>query len=102
MATEIPESQLADLLDRLTRVQDRDRVRLVSAAADNWRWRCDQVARLVPACAYGDAAIAVAVRLWPRVADADKWDSVVLQAFKFEEDRRAVRDGIAKAAAAKK
>lgn len=98
MATEIPESQLADLLDRLTRVQDRDRVRLVSAAADNWKWRCEQVARLIPACAYGDAAVAVAARLYSRLADPENWDSVVLAAFKYEEDRTAVKQAIAKAA----
>src|SRR5262245_61314854 len=96
MASEIPEAQLADLLDRLTRVQDRDRVRLVSAAADNWRWRCAHVARLIPACAYGDAAIAVAVRLHGRLADPENWDGV-LSAFKYEEDRAKVREGVAKA-----
>lgn len=97
MGTEIPESQLADLLDRLTRVQDKDRVRLVSAAADNWLWRCEQVARLIPACAYGDASVAVAVRLYGRLADPENWEPVVLKTFKYEEDRVKAREGVAKA-----
>ena len=101
MATVIPEAQLADLLDRLARVHDRDRVRLVSAAADNWRWQCAQVARLIPACSYGDAAIAVAVRLHGRLADPENWDSSVMQTFKYEEDRVKVREGVAKGGAKK-
>lgn len=52
---------------------------------------------MIPACAYGDASVAVAVRLYGRLADPENWESVVLKTFKYEEDRVKAREEVAKA-----
>ena len=92
----MPEKDLDNLLEQLGRVLgDKDRVRLVNAAADGWTFTCEQVGRLLRKAQYGDAQRNIAINLYARVSDPDNFEAIVLQqSLDFEEDRVEVRNAI--------
>ena len=91
----IPEKDLKNLMEQLGRVHgDKDRIRLINAAADGWSFTCQQVKDLLEEQHYGDAAVATAINLFDRVVDEDKFEEVVIEALPYEEDKKQVREAL--------
>jgi hypothetical protein len=60
----IPEKDLKNLIEQLGRVHgDKDRVRLVNAAAEGWSFKCEQVKQIITKGQYGDAQRNICINL---------------------------------------
>ena len=91
----ISEKDLGNLITQLERVNgDKDRIRLVNAASDGFSFDCEQIKRLVDVVQYGDAVTTTAINLYGKCTDPDRYESVVLAALQFDEDRATVKDAI--------
>eukprot|EP00005_Dracoamoeba_jomungandri_P006021 CAMPEP_0174262400 /NCGR_PEP_ID=MMETSP0439-20130205/12952_1 /TAXON_ID=0 /ORGANISM="Stereomyxa ramosa, Strain Chinc5" /LENGTH=89 /DNA_ID=CAMNT_0015347099 /DNA_START=8 /DNA_END=273 /DNA_ORIENTATION=- len=88
MSGTISEKELKDLREQLSRVAgDRDRLRLVTAAAEGHKFTCAQVQQLVEAQHFGDAQTQTSVLCYPNIVDPENFESVVLAAYPYDEDR---------------
>jgi hypothetical protein len=91
----IAQKDLNNLKEQLERMQrDKDRVRLVVAAAENFRFSTAQVLELVNMQHFGDARNQTAILTYPQLTDPEKFEAVVLASFKFEEDKTEIKDSL--------
>jgi hypothetical protein len=103
------QNNLKEQLERMPR--DKDRVRLVVQAAENFRFTCvccrvgdrchpscvrvqDQLKELVEMQHFGDAKNQTAILLHPRLTDAANFDKTIMSCFKFDEDKKDIRDAL--------
>ncbi|KAL6071667.1 hypothetical protein QOT17_006099 [Balamuthia mandrillaris] len=83
---------LKEQLDHMPR--DKDRLRLVTAAAESHRFTCEQVKELVEMQHFGEAKTMTAVLTYPNLVDPENFEEVVLQAYQFAEDKEQVRSAL--------
>jgi hypothetical protein len=91
----ITQKDLKNLLEQLSRMQrDKDRVRLVSVAAESFSFTTAQVLELVDAQTFGDARNQTAILTHPRLTDPENFEKVVLASFKFKEDQAEIKESL--------
>jgi len=95
MADLIPKKDLDNLKEQLNRMpKDKDRIRLVTAAADSFKFNCAQVKQLVDVQHFGEAKNQTAILLHPKIVDPENFDKVVLAQYKFDEDKNEIRTAL--------
>jgi len=95
MADLIPKKDLDNLKEQLNRMpKDKDRIRLVTAAADGFKFNCAQVKTLVDIQHFGDAKNQTAILLHPKIVDQENFENVVLSQYKFDEDKKEIRTAV--------
>jgi len=88
----ISSKDLLNLKEQLNHMQkDKDRIRLITAAADSFHFTCAQVKQLVDVQHYGDAKNQTAIILYPKITDHENFELTVLSCFKFQEDISEIR-----------
>lgn len=91
----IPDKNLKDLKEQLEHLgRDRDRIRIVTAAADGHSFTTAQIVDLVETQHYGDAKNQTAILLYSKCTDQEKFVDTVLPCFNFEEDKQEIRDAL--------
>jgi len=85
-------NSLKEQLENMAR--DKDRLRIVTAAAESHWFTCDQVRQLVEVQHFGEAKTMTGVLCYPKLIDPDVGESEVVGAYQFEEDKKEVRAAI--------
>eukprot|EP00013_Stygamoeba_regulata_P020996 CAMPEP_0177653154 /NCGR_PEP_ID=MMETSP0447-20121125/13562_1 /TAXON_ID=0 /ORGANISM="Stygamoeba regulata, Strain BSH-02190019" /LENGTH=97 /DNA_ID=CAMNT_0019156547 /DNA_START=146 /DNA_END=439 /DNA_ORIENTATION=- len=90
----IPAKALADLLGQLeNQHNDKDRIRLIEAAADGHWFTTYDVIELVNVQHYGPSKTQTAILLYPKTTDPESYDYVI-ECYKFEEDRKEIKEAL--------
>jgi hypothetical protein len=97
MTHQISDKELADMKEQLDKqYADQDRLRLIRAAANSFRFSCSQLVELVRVQRYGNARNKTAILLYPNLVDPQNFESQVLPEYKrYREDREIQRTSLA-------
>ncbi|KAL1511055.1 hypothetical protein AB1Y20_005879 [Prymnesium parvum] len=74
--------------------RDSDRLRIIRNELVSYCFTCAQAAALLKEIEFQDAKAEAAVRLFSGLVDREQFDSVVLNALQFDEQRQAVRQQV--------
>lgn len=91
----ITAKDLNNLVQQLAGVnRDKDRVRLLTAAAESFRFTTAQVLQVVEPMTFGDARNQAAILTHAQLVDPQNFEKVVLASYKFAEDRQEICDSL--------
>uniref|UniRef100_A0A7R9YCP2 HP domain-containing protein n=1 Tax=Pinguiococcus pyrenoidosus TaxID=172671 RepID=A0A7R9YCP2_9STRA len=92
----ISEAELETLLGRLRNVgDDRDRLRLIKAAARNHYFTCAAAVQVLGMAQFGQAGVEAGILLAAKIVDLEENCDELLNAYKWEEDRAELRERLA-------
>jgi len=95
MSTPIPKKDLDNLREQLNNMpKDKDRIRLITAAADSFQFTTAQMKQLIEVQHYGDAKNQTAILLHPKLLDPQNFEKLIIPCFKFQEDIQEIKTAL--------